>query len=176
MRQLVYDVATSLDGFICGPEEDISRFPYEGEHVDAYLERLKGYDSVVMGRRTYEFGYRFGMNPGDKAYPHMSHHVFSRTLQLPQTSEIEVVREGWLERVDALKASDGGPIYLCGGGELAGYLLDHGRIDRLIVKLNPILLGEGVSLFGGASLAQPLRAVASERYASGVVLLTYDLD
>ena len=175
MRRLVYDVATSLDGFICGPGEDISRFPPEGEHVTAYLERLKGYDSVIMGRRTYEFGYRYGMAPGDKAYPHMSHHVFSRTLQLPESSDVEVVREAWLERIDDLKSRAGGPIYLCGGGELAGYLLKHGRIDRLIVKLNPILLGEGVPLFGGASPTQPMRFVSSEPYASGVVLLTYDL-
>ena len=50
----------SLDGFIVGPEDDISGFTADGAGIDHYLEDLKDFDTVIMGRKTYEFGYKFG--------------------------------------------------------------------------------------------------------------------
>lgn len=173
MRQIIYDVATTLDGFIGGDGGDVSAFVNAGDHVDAYLARLKAYDTVVMGRRTYEFGYAFGLKPGQRAYPHMAHHVFSRSLALPAASDVEVVRENWIETIDQLRAAPGGDIYLCGGGAFAGYLANHGRIDRLIVKLNPVLLGRGVPLFVGLERPLSLRLTSTTRYTSGVALLEY---
>ena len=174
MRKLAYDVAASLDGFIAGRDGDVGAFLPEGDHVDAYLGRLQDYDTVVMGRRTYEFGYRFGLRPGDRAYPHMAHHVFSRSIDLPPGAAVSIVRSDWLATIDRLKSADGANIYLCGGGAFAGYLLEHGRLDRLLVKLNPILLGEGIPLFGGRRHAR-LRLEQECRYASGVVLLEYSV-
>jgi len=48
MRKIVYYVATSLDGFICGADGDVSRFAYVGGAVDQYLEDLKSYDTVIL--------------------------------------------------------------------------------------------------------------------------------
>ena len=173
MRNIVYDVAATLDGFIAGGGGDVSAFANEGDHVDAYLVRLQTYDTVLMGRRTYEFGYAFGVKPGQRAYPHMAHHVFSRSLALPSPSDVEVVRESWITTIDRLKAAPGGDIYLCGGGAFAGYLANHGRVDRLIVKLNPVLLGRGVPLFAGLERPLSLSLTGTTRYASGVTLLEY---
>ena len=60
MQPIIYDVAVSIDGYIAGPGGDISAFPASGRLVDDYLERLADYRTVIMGRDTYEFGYRFG--------------------------------------------------------------------------------------------------------------------
>lgn len=173
MRRIVYDVAATLDGYIAADGGDISAFSNEGDHVDAYLERLKGYETVLMGRRTYEFGYAFGLKPGQRAYPHMTHHIFSRSLVVPAISDVEVVRDNWLDAVDALRAAPGGDIYLCGGGAFAGYLMSHGRIDRLAIKLNPVLLGGGVPLFENLDKPIKLQLFDSTRYASGVTLIEY---
>ena len=106
MGHLTYDVAASLDGYIAGPGSDVSAFPFSGEHVDAYLERLHAYDTVIMGRKTYEFAYDHGLAPGQLAYPGMSHVIFSSAINLPDDSPIRVVRNKgeWLETVDQLKA------------------------------------------------------------------------
>ena len=73
---------TSLDGYIAGPNEDISGFVAGGSGVQQYQKDLKGFDTVIMGRKTYEFGYKFGLKPGQPAYPHMHHYIFSSTLIL----------------------------------------------------------------------------------------------
>ena len=173
MRQVVYDVAATLDGFISAEGGDISAFTNEGDHVDAYLARLQTYDTVLMGRRTYEFGYAYGLRPGQRAYPHMTHYVFSRSLVLPALSDVEVVRDNWIDVIDRVRTAPGGDIYLCGGGVFASYLANHGRIDRLIVKLNPVLLGRGVPLFGALEGHVRLRLTDSTKYTSGVTLLDY---
>ena len=173
MRSIIYDVATSLDGYIAGPNDDISAFPGEGQHADDYFQRLGGYQTVIMGRRTYEFGYAYGLEPGKRAYPHMDHHIFSSAMALPDDAEVSVVREDWLDAVKRLKRADGGDIYLCGGGQFAGLLVANGLIDRLVLKLAPVAIGAGVRLFGDSSGRQGFTLVEAKPYDNGVVLLTY---
>ncbi|MEO1016442.1 MAG: dihydrofolate reductase family protein [Pseudomonadota bacterium] len=176
MRRIVYDVAVSLDGFIAGVGDDISAFPAEGDHVDAYRARLESYDTAIMGRRTYEFGYRFGLAPGAKAYPHMTHYIFSSTLDLPEPASVTVVRDGWADFVREIKTSDGGDIYLCGGGRFAGFLAREALIDVLRLKIAPAVIGSGVPLFEGLGGALSLTRTVFEPHASGVILAEYTVD
>ncbi len=129
MRDVVYDVAVSLDGYIAGPGDDISAFPAEGDHVAAYLDRLASYGTVIMGRRTHEFGYCFGLQPGARASPHMDHHVFPQSPVLPEGSDVAVVRDGWRDYVLSLRSGTGSSIYLCGGGAFAGWMAQKGFLD-----------------------------------------------
>jgi len=80
-------VAISLDGFISGPDEDITGFLSEGNGVSKYLDDLKDYDTVIMGRKTYEFEYKYGLEPGQTPYPHMKHYIFSNNLTLNDPDE-----------------------------------------------------------------------------------------
>lgn len=176
MRELVYHVATSLDHFICDANGSVAAFPADGDHVTDYLAHLQTYDTVVMGRHTYEFGYQFGLQPGQLAYPHMRHYVVSKTLELPEGSQVHVVRHNAVDFIKGLKQEEGTPIYLCGGGKLACTLLQNQLIDRLLMKVNPILLGAGTPLFDGVPPLTSLKLLATKSYQSGVVLLTYQVN
>lgn len=172
MQPIIYDVAVSIDGYICGPDGDISAFPSTGPVVADYLARLETYAVALMGRATYEFGYGYGLAPGANPYPHMKTHVFSSTLTLPQDREVSVhsrLDAGWLNR---LKASAGGPIYLCGGGRFAAQVLALGALDRLRLKRAPVLLGAGVPVFEG-SAATALTCVGGCDYGQGLVFQEY---
>jgi dihydrofolate reductase len=165
---LIYDVAVSLDGFIAGPNGDVSAFPFEGPHVEAYLARLATYETVLMGRRTYEFGYAWGLEPGARAYPHMDHCIVSKTLIVPSDAAVSVTQDSPASVAARLKAASGGPIYLCGGGQLAGALADADMIDELCLKIVPVVLGHGVRLF--ENLGKPLvwHSIGSELHGNGV--------
>ena len=63
-------------------------------------------------------------------------------------------------------------VWLCGGSTLAGALFDG--IDRLVLKVNPILLGAGLPLFASqASQARGFEREHCRAFDSGVVLLSY---
>ncbi len=175
MRKIVYYVATSLDGYISGPEDDISMFAQRGNGVDQYLSDLQHFDTVIMGRKTYEFGYNFGMKPGDAPYGNMQHYLFSSSLELPEANENIHICPMDVDMVHQLKSKEGTDIYLCGGGAFAGWLLDHELIDVLKIKLNPIILGEGVPLFGESKKAHRLELTQTQLYEEGLQIMTYNV-
>jgi dihydrofolate reductase len=171
MRKLKYHVASTIDGFIAHKDHTVEGFLPEGEHVTDYLESLrKDYDAVLMGRRTYEFGLRFGVTD---PYPWMKQYVFSRTMGRIPDANVELVSENIIDFVRSLKGGAGKDIYLCGGSELAGTLFAEDLIDEIILKLNPVSFGSGVPLFSGATKRTALELAGSKVYGNGVVLLRY---
>ncbi|MDW7691446.1 dihydrofolate reductase family protein [Flammeovirgaceae bacterium SG7u.111] len=175
MRQLIYYVAISLDGFIARLDEDISGFVQGGNGVEKYMNDLKDFDTVIMGRKTYEFGYKYGLQPGQPAYPHMKHYIFSTSLSFENQYEQVQVCPLDLKIIKDLKAEGGSPIYLCGGGEFAGWLLENQLIDQLKVKLNPLLIGEGIPLFGSSKKQYKLELLEGQAYENGLQILTYEI-
>ena len=175
MPKIVYYVAVSLDGYISGPEGDNSSFAAGGEGVEKYLADLKEFRTVIMGRKTYEYGYGFGLIPGQPAYPHMQHYIFSTTLQFPEQHDQVHIEKLSIERIIEIRDNSTTDVYLCGGGEFAGWLLDHDLIDVLKMKINPIILGGGVRIFGDSKTQSKLEPIDSERFENGMHIITFEL-
>lgn len=178
MRKLIYHVATTIDNFIAQQDGSANGFLMEGDHASDYMEHLKHYDTVVMGRGTYEIGYTYGMQPGDAPYPHMQHYIFSKTLKFDKApaEQVHIIDSDPAAFVRKLKQGIGSDIYLCGGGAFAGFLYEQELIDTLIIKLNPVIFGSGISLFGNSNKKTKLQLLDSKQYQSGVILLTYLID
>lgn len=177
MQPLIYDVAVSIDGFIAGPAidgiPDVSRFPHEGSIVEDYQARLRTYAIALMGRATYEFGYAFGLPPGANPYPTMRSIVISQSINLPSGSDVDIIKSDALTQITALKAEATGPLYLCGGGILAGSLVAARLIDRLRLKRAPILLGAGVPLFSEVANPPHLTPVEEKPHHNGAFYQEY---
>ena len=107
MRKIVYYVVTSLDGYIAGENDDVSMFAHAGEGVDQYFYDPESFDTVIMSRKTYEFGYQFGLKPGKPAYPKMEHYIFSNSLSFEKSSEQVQVVPLELDRLSELKQQIG---------------------------------------------------------------------
>ncbi|KUM37709.1 dihydrofolate reductase family protein [Arthrobacter sp. EPSL27] len=190
MRELVYYVAVSLDGFIAAPDHTFDAFPVTGDHMDTimkdYTDALPGpalaalgltapltrFDTVLMGWNTYAVGLAQGL---DNPYPHLRQYVFSRT-QTAVPAAVTTSAEDPAAVVRELKAGpDGADIWLCGGGQLASALA--GEIDRLVLKVNPVTFGAGIPLFAGHGYTPRNAELAnSKRFDSGVVINDYRLN
>lgn len=170
MHPIIYDVAVSLDGFISGRSGDISKFAHDGPVVEEYAVRLGSYKTAIMGRKTYEFGYRFGLEPGQNPYKHMKTIVFSDSLQVPAKADISVRKPPLPEEIRELARNAAGPVYLCGGGKFAGWMLEHGLIDKLILKRAPCVLGNGIGLFGCNTSALSMSRTRTKTYENGYLL------
>ncbi|QMU96600.1 dihydrofolate reductase [Microbacterium esteraromaticum] len=187
MRELTYFVAVSVDGFIAGPNGEHDRFLAEGDHVDAIAERFRGtvptvfadragvpaeggpFDTVLMGWNTYAVGLPHLPSP----YAHLRQIVFTRAHEAPVGADaVECTDRDPVDVVRELKSSPGDGIWLCGGGALAAQLADE--IDRLVLKISPVLFGDGIRLFGKRSYAPSgMTSDAATRYESGVVIAEY---
>ncbi len=172
MQRLTYHVATSLDGFIARADGSYDCFPSFPDATNEYLAALKNYGTVLMGRKTYEVGLGLGVT---SPYPHLKQYVFSSTLDASPNEAVTLVRSEPAATVRKLKAAGGAGIYLCGGAMLARHLFDADLIDELIVKIQPVLLGQGIALVGPLMTARALQLSASTIHPSGVVVLRYSV-
>jgi len=174
MKKIIYYVASSLDGYIAGKNDDISQFILQGKGVEKYQQDISMFKTVIMGRRTYEFGFQYGLQPGQPAYPNMEHYIFSDSMNIKDLANTVHIEKKSIQRVLEIKESSTTDIYLCGGGDFAGWLLDNGLIDQLKLKLNPIILGEGIRLFGNSKSTQKWKLVDTESFDGGLQILTYE--
>jgi len=172
-------VAATLDGYIAHEDGSIDGFSTAGRPINDFFLRLAQFDTVVMGKHTYEFGYQYGLEPGQPAYPEtgMMNYIFSQSIPEYTHDRLQVIREDPAAFLRRLKTEDGKAIWLCGGGKLAGYLLEHALIDRLILKLNPILFGRGIPLFGDQVKAKTGRLSLQDTkvYQEGLAFLNYTI-
>ncbi|MGB3183722.1 MAG: dihydrofolate reductase family protein [Cyclobacteriaceae bacterium] len=170
-RTLTLYIAMSLDGYIAGPDGDISfldAMMVEGEDY-GFNDFINTVDTIIWGRKTFDKVLSFG---GELPHRDKSVYVISRS----RTGTHEHVRfhNDPVQLATELKQQEGPGIYCDGGGEIVTELLQHDLIDRLIISVVPHLLGSGVRLFRDGRPGQKLRFVKSESFTSGLVQLWYE--
>lgn len=188
-RKLVYYVAITIDGFIARKDGSFDGFLFQGEHFadlvqdfpetfPAHLrpsfgvaEESLNFDTVLMGRSTYEVGLREGVtNP----YRPLRQYVISTSMTESPDPEVTVYRDSPVELVRTLKAEPSTKdIWLCGGSKLAAALFP--QIDELILKINPVVFGAGIPLFEGVAGTLPATLTGHKAYPNGFVLAKYRL-
>jgi len=170
MQKLIYYVAVSLDGFIAREDGSFSDFIMDDEIVAHFMESLEQFGAVLMGRKTYQLGLAEGKtNP----YPMLESHVITRSLKAEAYPDVNIITSNIKDAVREVKESAEKPVWLCGGGELAGELSDAGLIDEVWLKLNPIVLGRGIALFANRAITGGLALRDQQVLKSGVVILKY---
>ncbi|MBH0779131.1 dihydrofolate reductase family protein [Nocardia bovistercoris] len=183
MRNLVYYVGVSLDGYIAGPNGEFDFFPVGAdltawinaeypETMPTHVREMVGlppdvpnrrFDTVVMGRRTYEPARQAGLL---SPYRHLRQYIVSRTIGSVDAPGVEVVDTDPLALVRRLKQEpDGLDIWLCGGGELAGQLSTE--IDELVIKSYPVVAGAGIPAFAGGFLPTMFTPTARREFDNG---------
>ena len=190
MQELVYYVAITLDGFIAREDGSFDDFPWDDDFIAAltslYPETMpapmrpgatrdqnRHFDSVLMGRRTYEVGLNQGLT---SPYPTLDQFVFSRTMEESPDPAVTLVSSQAVHFVRELKESVGTGVWLCGGGELASELFAADLVDRLILKVNPVVFGVGIPMFTRKLSPATFDLVSHRTFDSGHLLLEYSID
>ena len=176
MKVSVY-IATSLDGYIARPNGDID-WLMEADNSDGkedygYKEFLDSVDCMVMGRNSMEMVMSFPEWP----YEGKRVIVLSNTLkEMPSQlkGKIELYSGSLIKLVAELKNDGCKRIYIDGGKTIQSFINDELITDITITKI-PILLGEGLSLFGKTKNDIKLKHIESKTYSSGFVKSTYEI-
>jgi dihydrofolate reductase len=170
MRRIRYQVATSLDGYIAGPNGEADWIVTDPE-ID-FGELFSQFDTALMGRRTYEvvLNSGYGLPSGMKTV------VISRTLQPREHPRVTVVAEKLEETLAALRARPGKDIWLFGGGSLFRSLAEVGLVDTVELAIIPVLLGGGIPLLPQPTERIRLTLRSHKVYGAGIVALNYDVN
>jgi dihydrofolate reductase len=166
-------VGTSLDGFIARPDGAFDFLPANGGEPHGYNEFIAGIDAIVIGRKTFETVAAFSVwGYGRRRVVVLS----SRQLDL------SVVRGGVIEQMSGspaqivaqLAATGAHNLYVDGGDTIQRFLR-AGLVNRLIITRVPVLIGQGISLFGPVPHDVALRHIDTRQYSSGLVTSEYEV-
>jgi dihydrofolate reductase len=166
-------VGTSLDGFIARKNHALDFLPVDGGEPHGYDEFMASVDCLVIGRKTFDVVMAFPEWPYGK----------KRVIILSnRPMEPSKVRGGLVEQMSGspeeiaakLAASGVKHVYL-DGGETIQRFLRAGLVNRLTITRVPVLIGEGIPLFGPLTRDLTLRHITTQSYKSGFVKSEYEV-
>ncbi|MEJ8819272.1 dihydrofolate reductase family protein [Lacibacter sp. H407] len=181
MKKVILSVATSLDGFIEGPNREIDWIPFTEDGVKALEQFLNEIDTVLYGRISYETWGNYvpaeDSTDFDKNFyaglNKMKKYVFSTTKKNFEGNPI-VVQSNIEETVNKLKQESGKNIWLYGGAELVTGFVNLDLVDEFRIAVFPIILGAGRSLFKNIDHRVKLKLIDVITGPSGIAEFRYE--
>ncbi|MGH7203902.1 MAG: dihydrofolate reductase family protein [Candidatus Levyibacteriota bacterium] len=185
MRKIVMFNLISLDGFFAGKDGNIDWHQVDEEFNHFAVEQTKTFGAIIFGRTTYQMFESFWpkaamdtkMSPEDREIGHIidtiDKVVYSTTLEKATWQNTKLFREINAEEVKKLKEEPGGDMVIFGSGSVVHKMTELRLIDEYRVLVNPVILGEGKSMFGPLREQLKLKLLDSRTFGNGNVLLTY---
>lgn len=173
-KQSVF-IATSLDGFIARSNGDIDWLnqidSLSGEDY-GYKEFTSTIDAMVMGRHTFEKVMSFDNWPYDLPVVVLS----SRAIEIPEKFREHVLKMSGSPNDIVDRLSDEGYEHLyIDGGKTIQQFLRAGYIQKMIITRIPILIGDGIPLFGSLDKDLKLEHLSTNTFANGLVQSSYSV-
>lgn len=179
-------MAMSLDGFIAGLDGDVSWLDQcgvpdapLGDAADmGFFALMQRVDCLLMGRGTAEKLASFQLTPEQWPYGDTPIYILSNSLgEVPKSllGKAQLLQGSLQDALVDLERRGHQHLYV-DGGALVRSCLEAGVVQRLVVTLAPILLGQGIPLFAGLHKPLKLRQLTTTRYANEFVQLEYAID
>jgi dihydrofolate reductase len=180
MRSLIQLAHVSLDGYLAGPNGEMDFITFDQEIAAHTYPLMRTVDTAVYGRTTYQMmeGYwpsvldDANATAGEKSharwYADVKKIVASRTLPA-RTGQVTVAGDDIVSVIAAAKAQPGGDMMIFASPTLSHALSAAGLIDEWRLTWQPVIVGGGLSLFGGKEPRSKLELRASKTYSSGVI-------
>lgn len=173
MRKLAIFTATSLDGYIAKPNDDLSflrSVEKEGEDY-GYSEFVATVDTIILGRKTYDWVLK-EIGPSHYDNSEKEVYVITRT-ERPSIGKTKFHIGSPADLVQKLKNKKGKNIYCDGGAEIINELLKSDLIDEFIISVIPVLVGNGTRLFKDGRPELQLELVSVKTFDTGLTQLHY---
>ncbi len=176
MKDVILYIAMSLDGYIADRSGGVGWLTGQDkdptESGDGYDRFLKGVDTVVLGRKTYD-QIVTELSPGQWVYEGLTSYVVTHRKEA-SAENIIFTGDDPCKLIRRLREEAGKAIWICGGADIIQPLIREGLINRFSISVIPTILGGGVRLFGELPEERRLRFLKSET-ANGITELTYEL-
>jgi len=185
MRNVIQLAHISLDGFMAGPDGDMSFITMNEEIADYAYPLMDTVDTAVYGRTTYQMmeSYWPGQLDSKEASAHERKHarwymnvtklVASRTLPAGTDPKLRIYKDDIVEQLAAEKRRPGGDIMIFASPTLVHTLAAHDLIDEWRLNVQPVVVGRGLPLFAPAGHRIQLQLRSTKTFSSGVIATHY---
>jgi len=165
-------VGTSLDGFIARRNGAYDFLPADGGEPHGYDEFMASVDTILIGRKTFEVVLKLPRWPyGDKRVVVLSHSPLDFSGITGRVEQMSGEPGQIAQKLATTGAKD---VYVDGGITVQEFLR-AGHIHHLTVTRVPVLIGEGIPLFGSVPRDIKLRHVGTRQYKTGLVTSEYEV-
>ncbi|MFY0517780.1 dihydrofolate reductase family protein [Lysinibacillus sp. UGB7] len=166
-REVILFIASSLDGFIAKEDDDLQwLYDAEGEGDNGYTEMYQSIDTIIMGKRTYDYVME---HTESFPYPDKKCYVFT-TSQDGTDDYVEFVKEDVAAFTKKLKEQQGSKIWMVGGAGILDAFMKENLIDEYIITVTPHILGSGIPLFKEKNPQIELKLINTQRFGQMVQL------
>jgi len=181
MRKLKLQVQMTVDGYIAGKNGEMD---WTARDWDDKLKKYVGeitepVDCILLGRKLAQgFIPYWASHPeqeGADKFNSTKKIIFTKTLEKPEWEHTVLAKGDLVEETARLKKQDGKDIIAYGGVAFVSALIKHGLIDEFHLFINPVAIGNGMSIFKELSSRQNLALVKSTSFDCGIVVLNYEL-
>lgn len=165
-------VGTSVDGFIARRDGSLDWLPPGGGEEHGYSAFIATVDAVVMGRGTFDVVLTFERWPFEKPVIVLTTH--ERDARVPADANVEFMSGAPRDVVGRLAARGMTHLYIDGGVTIQRFL-NAGLIDRMTITRVPVIIGDGIPLFGPTPRDIRLEHLVTRSYPSGLVTTEYSV-
>ena len=185
MRKLKLQMQVTVDGFVAGlnGEMDWMTWNWDDELQKYVTDLTAPVDCILLGRKTAEgfipYWEKVAANPQDPSHPFgkimndTSRVVFSKTLKKSDWNNSVVANGELAEEINKLKNQKGKDIIVYGGCTFVSSLIKAGLIDEYNLFVNPVAIGNGMTIFRSLEEKMNLKMERSVSFSCGIVLLCY---
>jgi len=170
LMKITMQPAISLDGYIALSNGDSASWVNPADEA-RYNQEVERCGCVIVGRTTYE-EYKDGFD----SYKNVIIFVCTNNAAYTDTETVKFVKGSANEIIDSIKNNyDFSELVVCGGGEVNGMLAEAGLVDEIVVSIQPVVLGQGIPLFGSFKPALKLELLSTNQDIAGVTQNHYQV-
>jgi dihydrofolate reductase len=183
LRKLKLQVQMSIDGCIAGPNNEMDWLVWDDKYKEYIDELIGSVDTLLLGRKMVDGFISYWSDvmskPDDPDYSFAKKMietpkvVFTKTLNKSVWINTELAKDDIKDEISSLKNRDGGDIIVYGGASFDSSLIKEKLIDEFYLFVNPVVIGNGKTIFKDLSEIQKFNLLESIAFDSGIVLLHY---
>jgi len=186
MRNLIFFMHTSLDGFVAGPNGEMNWIHVDDDMFDFVATMTDKADTALYGRVTYDMMQSYWPTAGEQPnaskhdkehsawYKKVSKIVLSKTITEKGLENTTVISDQLADNINKIKKLDGKNILIFGSPSASHSLMSHGLVDEFWLFVNPVLIGKGMPLFKDVTETIKLKLIETKTFSSGVIALHYE--
>ena len=184
LRKLKLHVQMSIDGCIAGPNGEMDWMVglSDDKLIKYENELMESFDTILLGRKMTDLFISYWSDviskPDDPWYEFAKKMIetpkFTKTLNKSKWINTDLATGDLTDEIIKLKSRDGRDMIVYGGASFDSSLIRLGLIDEFLLFINPVAIGNGMTIFRDLNEIQKFNMVKSIAFDCGIVLLHYE--